>query len=528
MVLRKLINFAKFVYSQYFFDRFTLDFINSNKKIFKNIKPNVTNSEIILIDLFDWKPWILIWSQIAKYFYKNGYQVKFFYFPLYKTKLGFYNIYIRKLIKIYDSFKTTNGINELDFKYSESYISKIKNKFIKIKTKEELSEYKINNLKVGDLIYATYLRSSFNPTINFGDQYLFQIFLRAHKIYDKIEEYFKFNNVKAVIPSHICYISYGIIARLAAKNSIKIFKIYSKNRGKSLFRLIKIDPKYCIEENPYYNFKKIFSTFNDFEKEKNLKIGQTDINRRFNSLYDKNLPYMKKGSFVIDDNIDYKKLLNINYKQRNIFVFPHCYIDNCYRYRNMIFTDFYEQIDFILSFSKYKNLKFFYKPHPNELEGFQNTHKMFIEKYQNVTLLNKNFSNRAIIDLKPDLCVTNHGTIAHEMAYFGVPVLNTGDNPHINYDFSYTAKNKEEVAKILENKIDIKSKLKINKNDIYEFIFMQYHYFDSRFDKNNLISDDKFTKHNFNLYNLDDETIKNFEIYLKKFLNNEILSDVDT
>ena len=527
MILRKLINFIKFVYSQYFFDCFTLDFINSNKKIFKNIKPNVTNSKIILIDLFDWKPWILIWSQIAKYFYKNGYQVKFFYFPLYKTKLSFYKITLRRLIKIYNSFYATEGINELNFKYTKDFEDKIKKKYIEIKSKEDLSQYVYKNLRIGDLIYATYLRTSFNPTIDFKDKYLFKIFLRAHKIYEKVEEYFNENDVYAIIPSHICYITYGIITRIAAKNSINIFKIFSKNRGKNLFRLIKIDPKFCIEENPYYDFKKIFSKFNDSEKKRYLTIGKENIKRRFNSTYDKNLPYMKKGSFFIDKNRDYKKELKLDYNKRNIFVFPHCYIDNCYRYRNMVFTDFYEQINFILSFSENENIKFYYKPHPNELDGFQNTHGMFVNKYKNVTLINSNFSNKAIIDLKPDLCITNHGTIAHEMAYFNIPVLNTGDNPHINYNFSYTAKDKNEIAKIIENKIDINSKLKIDKNEIYEFIFMQYYYFDNKFNKNNLILDSDYTKNNFKLYNLSEETTKNFENYLVNFMNSEYLKNSD-
>tara|TARA_B100000925_G_scaffold286084_2_gene263279 strand:- start:260 stop:847 length:588 start_codon:yes stop_codon:yes gene_type:complete len=193
----------------------------------------------------------------------------------------------------------------------------------------------------------------------------------------------------------------------------------------------------------------------------------------------------------------------------------------------MVFTDFYEQINFILSFSENENIKFYYKPHPNELDGFQNTHGMFVNKYKNVTLINSNFSNKAIIDLKPDLCITNHGTIAHEMAYFNIPVLNTGDNPHINYNFSYTAKDKNEIAKIIENKIDINSKLKIDKNEIYEFIFMQYYYFDNKFNKNNLILDSDYTKNNFKLYNLSEETTKNFEDYLVNFMNSEYLKNSD-
>ena len=55
--------------------------------------------------------------------------------------------------------------------------------------------------------------------------------------------YFEKNKVHLLIPSHVCYTSYGIISRVANSFNVPIVKIRSENWGKSLFRLIKIDKK---------------------------------------------------------------------------------------------------------------------------------------------------------------------------------------------------------------------------------------------------------------------------------------------
>ena len=97
-----------------------------------------------------------------------------------------------------------------------------------------------------------------------------KIFIRAEKIFNETYKYFSRNRVKAVIPSHLCYITYGIIVSIAAKK-IDIVKINSFDRGTALFRLHKIDPKKLVDEPPYYNYSKIFNKLKPHQK-KSLNI----------------------------------------------------------------------------------------------------------------------------------------------------------------------------------------------------------------------------------------------------------------
>ena len=55
------------------------------------------------------------------------------------------------------------------------------------------------------------------------------IFVRAHFIFEYLDDFFSKNTVKAIIPSHLCYVPYGPISRLAKKiqysNSKNLFKL---------------------------------------------------------------------------------------------------------------------------------------------------------------------------------------------------------------------------------------------------------------------------------------------------------------
>ena len=123
-------------------------------------------------------------------------------------------------------------------------------------------------------------------------------------------------------------------------------------------------------------------------------------------------------------------------------------------------------MDISLDLQKYE---WFYKPHPNELDGNFSIHNFFKKNYPYVNFLNKNTSHKSIIALKPELVITNHGTIAHEYASFRIPVINTGDNPHINYNFSLHAKNKSDLKRIISNFSIYKKKLILTKNKYMNF-----------------------------------------------------------
>jgi hypothetical protein len=72
-------------------------------------------------------------------------------------------------------------------------------------------------------------------------------------------------------------------------------------------------------------------------------------------------------------------------------------------------------------------------------------------------------------------CLTVYGTIAHEMAYMGIPVVNACiNNPHASYSFCYTPKSVSEWQEILKELA--KSKKRVEGTEVFEYYAMNYLY----------------------------------------------------
>jgi hypothetical protein len=518
-MINNIITLIRFFKQNFFLDKNEKEFINFNKlKWIKPVREERKKTSIILVDLFPWYPLIYFWSYIANILsHKYNSQLKYFYFNLSETRFSKFSFFISKLVDIYKSFNVTRGITEYDFVYRQKEIKQFEKNFSKIKTKNELIKYKKNKIKIGDLIYDTYLRTTFNPTLNLKDKRLKVIFIKAEKIFSEINTFFKKNKVKCIIPSHLCYIPYGIISRIAVSKNIPVIKVRAALASRSI-RLIKIG-KYCLDEAPYYSFKKIFNKFSKLEKIKNLEIGKNIILNRISGKKDKYLKYLNKSLFYTPSNRN--NLFNDSDKEK-IILFPHCFYDYPHRFRWMIFNDFYEQMTYFLQKSlQLKQYQWFYKPHPHSLTGHIDYHKKILKNYPNVVYLDKDTSHKSIIEMKPKCIITNHGTVAHEYAYFNIPAIHTGDNPHINYQFCITVKTKIKLNFIMNNLDSYLKNFKIEKKEIFEYLFMQYSYYANENNENGLIKDRYFANLNQELNNSSD--ILNYLIKKDKANNKNIV-----
>tara|TARA_S200000501_G_C20857652_1_gene758408 strand:+ start:1612 stop:3207 length:1596 start_codon:yes stop_codon:yes gene_type:complete len=526
-MIKKIANFFN-IASSYFNQRIYLDnneknFIKFNKKKWKT--KIESEKGIILVDLFPWYPWIYFWSYLSNIISnKHNLKIKYFYFDFYQTKGSKIRLYIQKLKKIYNSFNATEGLVEYDFSYSIEEKNIFEKKISRIKKKSDLINYRVNNLVLGDLIYDYYVRTTYEPTLKIKDIRFKKIFFRANKIFREVNQYFKENDIKIIIPSHLCYITYGIITRIALSKNITVLKLRTENRGNSSFRLMKID-KHCVDEPQYYYHKKKFKKLSNLKKKLALKIGKEILIKRTSGKFDPTLPYIKSSQFK-DKKYFFKGL---DKKKEKIIIFPHCFYDYPHRYRSMIFNDFYEHAIYFMKTSKsLDKYDWLYKPHPHSLSGHIDIHKHLLKKFPNIKYIPKEVSHTQLLSLNLKCVITNHGTVAHEYAAHGVPAINTGDNPHINYNFSLNVKSIKELDNVMKN-LDLHlKKIKINMKDIYEFLYMHYTYPNLEIKEQKLIKDSFFANKNISLNNsstvlkylskIDKKNDKNIKKYINSFL----------
>ena len=486
-----IFNFFK---QRIFLDKNEKEFVKFNRLKWNSFKIKKTNKNtpVIMVDLFPWYPSIYLWSYMTNFLSKKiGAEIKFYYFDFYQSKAGKSVFFIKKLVDIYKSFNATKGLTEYDFVLKDNVQKKYEKEFKKIKTKKNLVNYKRFGLKIGELIYDSYVRTTLEPTVNLNDLRLKKIFFRSLKIFDEVEAYFKTHNVQCVIPSHLCYMSYGIICKIALSKKIPVIKVRSDKGGQVGFRLIRID-KYNLNEPEFYNYKKTFAKMPPIKRKKGILIGKKILEGRLSGHFDKYLPYVDRSQF------HKKKLIRKNKNFRNsnkekVIIFPHCFYDYPHRFRTMIFNDFYEHAMYFMKMSKiHDQYEWYYKPHPHSLKGHVNVHKVLLKNYPNIIYIDKNVSHRELIKLNPKCVFTNHGSVAHEYAAFNIPTINTGDNHHINYNFCINIKSKNELDKVMNNLDYYTKNFKIKKKELYEFMYMNFYYSTNLYKEKDLIEDKYF------------------------------------
>jgi len=520
-ILLQLINFFSSNYHIY---------INFNKSFFCNQNINLKkNCQVALVELHSNYPLVFFWSFICNYLIKEKkIKVVYFYSPIFESYIS--NILEKFFLKkIYNSFNVfqsdifQSGSSKNKFYYRNIFKKKIKSKF-------NLLNYRKNNILIGDLIYDSYLRKYFVPTVfDLKSKNLIDEFVKANIFFDKIFIFFKNNHVKYVLASHVFYWQQGLFYRIGGFFKANLIKVFETGVGYENYRLSFLDKKKPLNFPPYYNYKKIFLN-NVKNKKKALIIGKKIIERRLSGKLDSNVGFMKVSSYSKSKNIKAKSIFNKNNKIK-VVLFSHCFFDAPHRFRYMLFYDFY---DFVLSTINFitplDNFELYIKPHPFGMEANEKYYLDLLKKFKshkNIFFMKADISNTDIVNSNPDLVLTCHGNIAHEMAYQKIPTINAGDNLHINYNFNLHPKSQKEYFSMILNYKHFVKKINYQKKNIYEFMFMNSHYFATQNYKNKLIPDkiffDKFSKKNKPKDHVDLGLLKNYSNYNKKIYKNIII-----
>ena len=525
-MFNKYINKIKLYIYLIFGNKDSKSFINFLHYKWKFNKKNLNNNNgIILVDFFHHYPFIYFWSYLANILSKkNKFQIKYFYFPLYDNLTSKSSLLKSNLKSIYKSFNVDKGLDERDFIIDKNTRLEAEKIFSKIYSKEQLIKFKYKGIHIGDLIYDSYLRSFFKYTVSLTDMKLFELFLRAINNFNKIEDYLNNNKVKLIIPSHIQYFQYAMLVRMACKRKIKVLKLHSSDWGNSKFRLQKINHNSPSEmAKDFTKFRNIFKNLKD--KNQKYKLGKKIINKRLSGKFDKSLSYMKQSSYLKKNNFKNKLFSSLKGKKL-VVIFCHCFFDAPHKYRSMIFPDFYEQINHLLKLSeKYPKFIWIFKRHPNELPENDVVYENIFKNKNNVYFIKNELNNYDLIKLNIKLAITDHGTVAHELTNYNIPVINTGDNLHIKYKFNFHAKSKKNLDNLIYNILINGKKLKFNKKDLYEFVYMNYCYYENFF-KEKKYQLDKCLATNNKKFN-ENSSILNYYVKNSNFAEKKISSYIE-
>ena len=112
------------------------------------------------------------------------------------------------------------------------------------------------------------------------------------------------------------------------------------------------------------------------------------------------------------------------------------------------------------------------KIHPNCYENDIGIITKMVKGCKNIKILSKKFDHEKISKMGITHVLSVYGTVGYEFAYKNIPViLSSTFNPYKNYKFVIKSKNRNEYTKILNNLTKVK--LNINKNELYEYVYMR-------------------------------------------------------
>jgi hypothetical protein len=473
---KKIKNFIKYNKKNFFFSS------NNNSKIlleFNNFSSFHVSSSY-LVEALQKK----FGSQIFAY---KGYSI--YEKQTLKSKIKwfvgiFFNI---RTFKIYrsigtDKFISVSRKNNNIIKEQFNFLKK------KIKTKKDIENIYIEKIWIGDLIYDTYLRKYKKSTIEINDKEFF-IFLKdcLQEFYFWME-YFKKNNIKAIISSHAVYL-YAIPMRIAINHNIPSYvpdlhKLYYFNKKNISFKNKKNEVFF---ESKF--FKKEFHLLSPKKKSVGLKEGKKILNQKILG---------KKKPFYMENYNNNKKIINIKVKRKiRVMIAMHTFTDSPHVYGCNFFTDFDEWLKFLSDIIKKTDYEWFIKPHPNNIKDNLSKIEMFVKKNQKIKIIPYYFDISDVKQLKIDFVLTIFGTVASEYPALGVKVINASRNtPFKFFSFSKTPKNLKEYKNILL-KLDYYN-YKINIKEIYMFHYMNNIYYN----RNYLVQEfDFFIKKKIKNYN---------------------------
>ena len=395
-------------------------------------------------------------------FYPNKFIFKFKEFIMifpFLYRIIIYRKHFKKYKLLYNSIGVSKvyRIEDLDF------ILRLKNFFLafkyilKIKNNKQLLDLKIKKIKVGDLIYDSYVRFHNKPTLN-NKNYASLIFyitrvLNSFLLFNKMNHKYDF---KMVFSEYASYVNHGSIVRWFSAKGIDTF---TSGTDQKLFKKQNINHPY--ESIDHFNYKDDFSKFTN--KKEIIENSLKSLDKRFNGIPDLN--YMFKSSYKTNSD-DFNK-------QLDGVVFMHDFFDCIHIFRNLIFDDFYQWILFLINFISENKLNIGIKPHPLERQESIVITKYLIKKHPNIHWIDSEISNTNIFNSGIKFGISVYGTVLTELAYHNIIPISCGDNPTSSFSFTFEAKSIEEYRELILGYKNLKMP-KDYIDQIGQFYFMHY------------------------------------------------------
>jgi hypothetical protein len=304
-----------------------------------------------------------------------------------------------------------------------------------LENSDDISKLIIRDILVGDLVIDSYLRFRPSPYFLIRDRFVLTALWQAHRDIRRAYVFFSKCKPSFYLSSYATYIQHGVAVRVALKVGVTVYAM----TGGMIFGK-KLSLTDCFHTPDTSSYCSIFTKLD--RQEEKLSTAEVQLKHRLSGGVDDATSYMKNSAYAYSD----EKLPNV---KGAVVIFLHDFYDSPHVYDELIFPDFWSWICFTIETFIKSGISFWIKPHPNQISLSDNAVQLLLQQYPQLKIISSRITNSQLVESGMICGVTAYGTVAHELAYLGVPSICCAKHPHYSFDFCRTAKKIDEYAYFL-------------------------------------------------------------------------------
>lgn len=354
------------------------------------------------------------------------------------------------------------SISELIILGNNGLIKTIKNIFQsytifrKLKVNKDLHNLEINSIKVGDLIYASFIRFRERESIDYNDYFLLFLLFKTLAIQDQISSLIETKNITFYVTTYTSYVQHGVAARVLLARGVKI---YSMGNVRPIVKAHQTGD--YTHRTRYWEYATLLDSAENLEALRGM--AKKSLLDRFAGAIDPGIIYMKKSPYVNN--------ASINFSDERYFdgvVYLHDFFDSAFDHRKYLFNDLFIWADHTLAVIDKHNLNIAIKPHPNGIHEGVRVVEHLKEKYPNLIWIDGGVSNLDLFK-RSGAGISVFGSVLCELAFHGKVGIAAGEHPAINFNLAYNPKTIQEYDQLLINlrSLDPKSDCRQKAIDFY-------------------------------------------------------------
>lgn len=264
------------------------------------------------------------------------------------------------------------------------------------------------------------------------------------------KDYFAGHDIKCLITSD-GVIQERCIANIACKKNIPAY-IFSVSDVR------KLRVNFCYEDQDRL-LKSLFEQLSETEKNYCIAWGKRQLDRLWQGEESAVLNYREGFVNIFTSEEEFQ--FGGNEGALGVLILPHIFNEVSCVKEQLFHGNYVEWLVYLGEMSEKTNYNWYLKMHPDETERGENFYREYLMKYKKIRLIPKYVSPRRFSENGIKFALTMRGSAGHEYPYVGIQVINTGNNPHISFNFNLNPQNEEEYHNLICNLEEIDYKANI-------------------------------------------------------------------